>query len=177
MIANSIEPALDTVISDEQRGFRKGRRISCNIRTAFELIQFAKANNLDALILSLDFEKCFDKVSFSILFGALEFFHFPQYLITWVRILYTNFRVITQNNGYFSGSISIKQGLHQGGPCSSILFLLCAEILALLIKENKNIRGILVDEVENIFGQYADDADAYLKYEQKTVDTLFDILE
>ena len=177
MIANRIEPSLDMIISDNQRGFRKGRRISCNIRMAFELIKFAKDKDLEAIILSLDFEKCFDKVSFSILFGALEFFKFPKYITKWVKILYTNFKINTQNNGFFSGRIDIQQGLHQGGPCSSLLFLICAEILALMIKENKNIKGIWVDEIHNLFGQYADDADAYLLYKKETIDTMFMVLE
>ena len=144
---------------------------------AFELIKFAKDKDLEAIILSLDFKKCFDKVSFSILFGALEFFKFPKYITKWVKILYTNFKINTQNNGFFSGRIDIQQGLYQGGPCSSLLFLICAEILALMIKENKNIKGIWVDEIHNLFGQYADDADAYLLYKKETIDTMFMVLE
>ena len=33
MIANRIEKAMDMIISDDQRGFRKHQRICCNIRT------------------------------------------------------------------------------------------------------------------------------------------------
>ena len=133
-LANRIELALDSIISDTQRGFRKGKHISCNVRMAYELIKYARDNKMDGLILSLDFEKCFDKVSFSALFGCLEFFKFPEYVIKWVKILYTGFQVNTQNNGHFSKRISIQQGLHQGGPASSLLFLVCAEALAILIK-------------------------------------------
>ena len=177
MIANRLEPALNYIISDNQRGFRKGKRICCNIRMAYELIKFAEANKIEGIILSLDFEKCFDKVSFEVLFGALHFFKFPKYIIDWITILYTDFEVNIQNNGHFSGRIQIQQGLHQGGPCSSLLFLICAEILALLLKNDRNIEGIPVDDIMNLLGQYADDADIYLIKSQKALDSVFLVLE
>ena len=140
-LANRIEPALDMILSDNQRGFRKGKRICCNIRAAYEIIKYAKDNELDGMILSLDFEKCFDKIEFNSIIKSLEFFKFPQYIIQWVNILYTDFEACTQNNGFFSKRFYIKRGVHQGGPCSSLLFLICAEILALMIKSDKNIKG------------------------------------
>ena len=42
MLAIRIEPALNTIISDDQRGFRKGRRICCNIRTIYELMKYTE---------------------------------------------------------------------------------------------------------------------------------------
>ena len=168
---------MDYIISECQRGFRKGKNLSCNIRTAYELIKFAEVNKLEGIILSLDFEKCFDKLSFSAIFGALRFFKFPEYIVTWIEILYTDFAVNTQNNGHFSSSIPIQQGIHQGGPCSSLLFLLCAEVLALLLKENKDIEGIPVKEITNLLRQYADDADIYMLSSKKSLESLFLVLE
>jgi hypothetical protein len=39
----------------------------------------------------------------------------------------------------------------------SYLFILCAEILAILIKQNKNIKGICINNTEYKISQYADD--------------------
>ena len=172
-----MEPVLDTILSDDQRGFRKGRRISCNIRTVYELIRFAKENKLDVLILSLDFEKCFDKIEFCALLGSLRFFKFPEYVTNWIEILYTDFEVMTQNNGYFSRRFTVNRGVHQGGPCSSTLFLICTEILALTLKDNKEIKGIPVKEILKLLSQYADDADIYMLKEQKSLDSVFQALE
>ena len=61
-IANKLEPALQTLINQDQRGFMKERRISVNIRKIFELIQYCTENSIDAMILSMDFQKCFDKI-------------------------------------------------------------------------------------------------------------------
>ena len=54
----------------------KNRRAAVNIRKMFDLITYAEQNDLEALILSLDFEKCFDKISFKAIFGSLHFFYF-----------------------------------------------------------------------------------------------------
>ena len=98
-------------------------------------------------------------------------------MIEWVRILYTDFCANTMNNGHFSKRFPINRGVHQGGPCSSLLFLVCAELLALLLKNDEEVKGIPVDEILKLLGQYADDADIYLLKNQKSLDTVFTILE
>ena len=125
----------------------------------------------------MDFEKCFDRIEFSALFGCLSFFEFPEYIQQWIKILYTEFAANTLNNGHFSPRFSINCGVHQGGPCSSLLFLICAEILALTLKSNQEIKGIPVEEMLKLLGQYADDADIYTLKDQKSLDSVFDTLE
>ena len=143
----------------------------------YELIKFTETKNMDALILSLDFEKCFDKIEFCALLGSLNFFDFPEYVTNWIKILYTDFKANTQNNGFFSKRFSINRGVHQGGPCSSLLFLICAEILALSLKNEEQIQGIPIEEMKKLLGQYADDADIYLLKKQKELDLTFEVLE
>ena len=62
MIANRLEKSLERIISKAQTGFMKQRRIAVNIRRIFELMTFTQNHNIDAMILSLDFMKCFDKI-------------------------------------------------------------------------------------------------------------------
>ena len=176
-IANRIEPALEEIISSDQRGFQKNKRISSNIRTIFELMKQTKAQGVEALLLSLDFLKCFDMIDHSAIVGAMEFFKFPPYLVEWIKIIYKDFKANILNNGHFSKRIKIGRGVHQGGPCSSLLFLICAETMALLIKTHPNIKGIPVEQMMHLLGQYADDADMFLLKDQKSLDSVFLTLE
>ena len=109
-IANKMIPALEHIIHTDQRGFMKNRRISVNIRKMLDILHEAEAQELEAVVLSLDFVKCFDKCSFSILHGSLDFFNFGCIIKQWTKILYSDFTVKVQNNGNFSQSIKIKKG-------------------------------------------------------------------
>ena len=158
-IANKILPTLEHIIHQDQRGFMKDRRISVNIRKMLDIIQYAEKEDLEAVVMSLDFVKCFDKCSFSILHGSLDFFHFGEVVKKWTRTLYESFTVKIQNNGRFSQPIPINKGVHQGGCCSSLYFLVIAEILALSLRSNEQIDGIKIGDIRNLLNQFADDMD------------------
>ena len=111
------------------------------------------------------------------MFGALTFFGIPNYLVEWSKILYTGFEACTQNNRHFSRRFNINKGVHQGGPCSSFYFLLCAEIMAILIRKDHNIKGIPVNDILNSLGQYADDEDIFSLFNKKSYTSIFQNLE
>ena len=160
-IANKMIPALEHIIHKDQRGFMKERRISVNIRKMLDIIHQVEQEDIEAVIMSLDFVKCFDKCSFSILHGSLNFFEFGHIVKEWTKILYKDFSVKIQNNGNFSLPISIKKGVHQGGCCSSVYFLVIAEILAISLRNNESIEGISIQQIRNILNQFADDMDIF----------------
>ena len=54
---------------------------------------YAEEHQVEAMILSLDFEKCFDKIEFQTVFGALKKFNFSDTIIQWTKILYYRFTV------------------------------------------------------------------------------------
>ena len=160
-IANKMMPALKEIINKDQRGFMKDRRISVNIRKMLDIMHETEKEDMEAVVMSLDFVKCFDKCSFSILHGSLRYFGFGTIIRKWTEILYQDFTVKIQNNGHFSESINIKKGVHQGGCCSSVYFLVIAEILAISLRKNKDIEGISIADIENILNQFADDMDVF----------------
>ena len=58
-VADKMIPALQHIIHTDQRGFMKDRRISVNIRKMLDIMHLAEKEDLEAIILSLDFVKCF----------------------------------------------------------------------------------------------------------------------
>ena len=62
-IANKFKLTLDNLIHENQKGFISGRFIGENIRLIYDVLFETKNGNLQGLILSIDFEKAFDTVS------------------------------------------------------------------------------------------------------------------
>ena len=176
-IANKMVPALEHIIHQDQRGFMKERRISVNIRKMLDIIHLAAEEDIEGVILSLDFVKCFDKCSFKILHGSLEFFGFGEIVKHWTRILYKDFSVQVQNNGFFSEMIKVEKGVHQGGCCSSVYFLVIAEILAMALRDNQNIQGLTVRDIKNLLNQFADDMDIFSICNQGSIKAIYEELD
>ena len=177
VIANKMTPALKEIIHPDQRGFMKERRISVNIRKMLDIIHLAEKEDIEAVILSLDFVKCFDKCSFKILHGSLDYFGFGKIVKEWTKILYTDFQVKVQNNGYFSQKIKVNKGVHQGGCCSSVYFLVIAEILAIALRQNDEIEGIQFKDIKNLLNQFADDMDVCSLATEKSIKAILEELE
>ena len=177
-IANRLQPILENIlISEDQKGFLRKRRISINIRKIMEIMHYVDQNNIEAFILSLNFAKCFDMIATEAIIKLLQYFGFSQYLIDWTRIIYTGFHAKVQNNGVMSGQIKIGRGVHQGGCASTMYFLICAEILSLELKRNQDVKGIPVNEIINLLGQFADDMDIYLLNDKDSLNAVIATLD
>ena len=121
VIVNRIIPELSYIIHEDQKGFIPNRKIAHNIRKIFDVV--SQIGDQDpGVILQIDFQKAFDKCSMDAVTGSLKFFNFPEYLTEWVKILYTDFKVKIQNNGFFSPR-SILRDLSTRGRQPALLFL------------------------------------------------------
>ena len=177
MLANRIKPALDFIVHSDQKGFLAGRRISCNIRRILDAIDLAEKEDLPIIIASIDFMKCFDRIETNAIIEALHYFSFGEDFINWTKIIYNRPQACVVNNGYLSKYMTIERGVRQGGPCSTYYFLVIAELLAIEIRSNKDLKGIMIDNITKLLGQYADDIDLYLFGEEKNLQKAFQIIE
>ena len=78
---------------------------------------------------------------------------------------------------YFFSLFNIGRGCRQGDPISPFLFLLCVEIMAILIRKIQNIKGLYINE-HKLF-QYADDTGIFLYGSEKrsrSIRSIFKIL-
>ena len=145
---------------------------------SFSLMHYMSWYSLMNLIWGSIF--CFSIFSFflflewNFLFKTLTKFNFGENFITWMQILYNNpiFRV--KNNGWISKICKMERGIRQGCPVSALLYLFVAEILAIKIKENRNIEGSTFknNEIEVKSVQHADDLTVSVKNELSLIETL-----
>ena len=120
-IAERIKPVLNFIIHPDQKGFVAGRYIGEVIRTTYDVMHYAKENNLAGLLLCIDFEKAYDSISFKYIKNVLRFFNFGEDLIKWVEILLYDFSAVINHCGNISKRFIIGRGCRQGDPIASYL--------------------------------------------------------
>jgi hypothetical protein len=104
----------------------------------------------------IDFEKAFDTVYWKFIHKCLEFFNFGPTIQSWIATFQCNKESSVTQARFLSRFLKPSRGCRQGDPISQYLFLLCAEILAYKLKNNKKIHGIRIDNIEYSMSQYED---------------------
>ena len=85
-----LEKVLSDLISADQCAYVKGRNIFDAVRTIGDIMDYTKLYNLPGLMVTIDFEKAFDSLSWNFLFKTLEKFNFGESFIKWICLFYTN---------------------------------------------------------------------------------------
>ena len=175
-MANRLKECIGNLIHPDQTGFLKGRNIGNNIRLLLDVIDFTEVNSLLAAIVLLDIHKAFDSVSHEFLFKVLNHFNFGENFIRWVKTFYSSRKSYVMNNGFLTKQIDMEKGIFQGCPISPYLFLCIMETLAIAIRNNPNIKGILVNQDELKVSMLADDTVCYIDGSKESFENLFDTL-
>ena len=124
-------------------------------------MHYTKKLNIPGLL--IDFQKAFDSLEWDFLEAALTKFNFGPSLIQWVQTLYRGASSCIINNGWTSGYFSLNRGVRQGDPLSPYLFVIAVELLACKIRQNIDIKGVQIKNVEAKLLQYADDTSGILR--------------
>ena len=167
-IAERINSVLQILISNDQTGFIPGRYIGGNTRLIYDILHFTEEQDIPGILLLIDF----DSISWIFIESVLDFFNFGFSIKQWVKTFYTNIASAVTQNCCFSDFFTIQRGCKQGDPLSPYIFLLCAEILGILVRHtgNKDIKGITIDDTEYVISQYADDTSLILDGSPKFLD-------
>ena len=102
-----------------------------------------------ALFYQLTSKKAFDTVSWKFIEKkTLKYYNFGDSIIKWISIFQKGAESCIIQNGFISEFFYLKRGCRQGDPISPYIFILCAEILGKMIRNNNDIRGIIIDNKE-----------------------------
>ena len=150
----------------DQVAYIKNSFISTNIRLVQDLFNLYNEKNLPGLFAFVDFKKAFDSIEWGFLLKTLNKFNFGQEFQQWIKLMCIKPIALVKNNGYFSEEFEVSCGVRQGCPVSSLLFVLCLEVLASSVRQNVDIKGLSLDEngIEHAkIVQYADDTTLFLR--------------
>lgn len=161
LFANRLTNILPYIISEDQTGYIKGRFIGFNIRQIEDTIIFCNDYDKPGIILSIDFEKAFDTINWRFINSALKAFNFGDNFCGAIKTLYNNISSCVINNGQISDWFHPRRGVRQGCPISPYLFIITIELLAIHIRENKNIQGIEINKKILKICQLADDTTCF----------------
>ncbi len=156
---------IPNIISNDQKGFIKGRNISEIIREIDDIVEHEKLNESQSILFVIDYTKAFDTVSNSFILKCLDHFGFGTYFKTWIETILSNRTFCVKNGGYISKEYNMERGVRQGCPISPILFLLAVEMLSIKVKQCKTIKGIQRshNDTPHKLKQFADDTTFLLK--------------
>lgn len=163
IIANRLKVDIDQIINETQSGFIKERSIHNNIRLVLDLLDYNFLIEDKGFILFLDFYKAFDSVEHPFILKALKYFGFGHKFIKLIDMLYNDINSSVSLPWGTSKRFDVERGIRQGCSCSPLLFILVAELLAILIKNSPDIEPLNVLGKNLSIIQLADDSTIFLK--------------
>ena len=177
MIATRLKLVIESIIGPQQTAYIPGRYIGTNIRKLIDMLIYLERDEIPAILLTLDFEKCFDSVSHEAMEKSLRYFNIGENFISWVMMVYAKFELCVTNNGYRSEFFPQTHGLHQGCGYSGLGYLCVAEILAINLKNNQSVQPIDVNSEKELISQYADDTSLLTAFLQSSIEAIISELE
>ena len=108
------------------------------------MIEYTDEYDIPAIILSLDFEKCFDRVEIGVLISALEYLNIGPLYVAWTKLIYNKPIAAVSNNGFLSNWFEVTRSVKQGGPNSAYYILVIAEVLAIELRQDPQLKGFLL---------------------------------
>ena len=142
------------------------------------MTKYAEVTEKNGVIIALDQEKAYNKLTHHYLRKTLEAFGIPKLFTQTVRALYTNAYTTVVINGVFSSPFKVKRGVRQGDPLSCFLFDIGIEPLACMIRNAEHIKGYkILDAKEKLaINLFVDDTVLYLSSEDsyKEVQVILD---
>lgn len=176
ILAIRLESMLPSIVKNDQTGFIQGRYSTHNVRRLLNIIQHSAQFSPEALLISLDAEKAFDRLEWPYLFFTLQQFGLGEDFVKWIQILYMSPLSAVITNGLRSENFSIGRGSRQGCPLSPLLFALAMEPLAAAIRQDASIEGLFLNNYQHKISLYADDVLIFLNSPSHSIPKIIELV-
>lgn len=129
VLSDRLTKIAPSIVSENQRGFIKGRKIAdCICLTSEDINLLDKKYFGGNLALKIDVKKAFDTLDWKFLIKVLHAFGFNDKFCNWIDIILHSAKLSV--NGKASGFFACKRGVRQGDPVSPLFFCIAEEVLS-----------------------------------------------
>ena len=90
-VAERVKKVFSKLIARSQTGFIRDRFIGEPTKLIYNIMAYTDVENIDGLLMLIDFEKAFDSVSWKFMYNTLEVLNFGVNFIHWIQWLNRNF--------------------------------------------------------------------------------------
>ena len=149
MLLNRIQPEVEKVLRRNQNGFRKNRSTVGRILTVRRIIEGVKANNLEAVILFVDFSKAFDSIHRGKIAEILQAYGIPNETITAIMMLYRNTKAMAQSPDGDTDFFNVVAGVLQGDTLAPFLFILTIDYVLRTSVDKLNNFGFTLEKAKS----------------------------
>ncbi|GAU20900.1 hypothetical protein TSUD_120920 [Trifolium subterraneum] len=133
VLANRLKLVMDTVISESQFAFVKGRQIMDGILIANEVVDDAKKLKKELTLFKVDFEKTYDSVEWEYLNSVMAKMGFSVKLRQWIITCVSTAIASVLVNSRPTEEFCMGRGLRQWDPLSPFLSLIADEGLNVML--------------------------------------------
>ena len=147
VLSYRLKTGLMDIINPDQIGYMQNRYCGENVNLIADVIDYCKCKNVSCIIFLADFEKAFDTVKWSFIKKLLHKYGFGRNFQRWISVLYNQTESCVTNNGYLSPYFKLGRGIRQGCPVSALLFLLVAEVVAIVLHEAKMLKVYMLNKL------------------------------
>ena len=128
------------------------------------------------MIIWIDAEKAFDKIQHRFMIKTLQKMDIEWVYLNIIQAIYDKPTASIIRNGEKLKAFPLRSGTGQGCPLSPLLFNIVLEVLAMKIREEKEIKGIQIGKEEVKLSLFADDMILYLENSKYATRKLLELI-
>lgn len=151
ILSKRLECIVPVLVDLDQTGFVLNRQTH-HLKRTIQVLGHITSENISAMLVRLDTEKAFNLVDWKYLCRG-----FKEDFIKCIEAFYFSPTTRIRVDGHLSPTIYLERGTHQVCPLSPTLFALFIEPLAQAIREDSEIKGIMIRGEEHKTCMFADD--------------------